>query len=639
MQIYLRHIQTLFFRIVLLLLMLQLSRIYFLASNFSIFSETSFLDIIWAIFVGFRFDLVSISIYNSLFIVLSILPFSFISKAFYQKILKYLFVFVNSILILANLLDSEYFKFTRKRSTFDVFDLLKTDDFNKMSLNYMTDYWYVFVLSILFSVLLWLFYPNIKTTKWSNLSRSSVLKQIGIILLIFSLTYGIMRGIDHKPITITTAAEWARVETVPLVLNTSFTIINTINKKGIQEFNTYTKEELSDLFSPIKQYEHSDFKRKNIVILIVESMGKEYSGLNNPKSEGYTPFLDSLSRESLRFRYSFANGKRSIQALPSIFNSFPSLTDQSYISSPYSANKTEGLAYLLKEEGYYSSFMHGGANGTMYFDKFCFISGFDDYYGMNEYPNSEDYDGNWGIFDEPYLQYAVDKISEFQQPFLNAIFTLSSHHPYTIPDQHKDKFPKGTSEIHESIGYADYALKKFFDKAKTTDWYDNTLFVITADHTSISNSKYFQRNQGVYAVPILFFNPNDSLLKSEKSILAQHIDIMPSILDYLQYNKEFYAFGNSLFRTNNNRFIINQLNDNFFFNNSDLFAISVQDSILYAYSVPTDSNLVRNIIKRKAVQNKYDKEILPFFKAIRQTYNNDLIRNRTFKGAAYYSNK
>ncbi len=639
MKVYFDYIKTLSYRLLLLVAILQATRLYFFISNYSKFSDTSFGKILWAFIVGIRFDLVSIGIYNSLFILLSILPIAIITQKIYQSLLKTIFIIVNALLIFTNLLDSEYFKFTQKRSTFDVFDVIKSDDFKNMAGGYLLDYWLIFLIGLFFTFILIKFYPKVNSHKWEATSIKVRIKQLALFTLIIGASYGTIRGTDLKPITITSAAKFASPQTISLVLNTPFTIINTVNKKSVSKKNYFTNDEIKQIFSPIKHFKKPPFKPMNVVILILESFGKEYSHLNNPSSPGYTPFLDSLSQQGLRFRYSFANGKRSMEALPSIFNSTPSLMDKAYAASPYAANKTEGLAYILKKEGYYTSFMHGGANGTMYFDKFCYMSGFEDYYGMNEYPNSKDYDGNWGIFDEPYLQYVVKKMSGFKQPFFNSVFTLSSHHPYTIPKKYKNVFSKGTSVIHESIGYTDHALKEFFESAQKEDWYNNTLFIISADHTSISEQTYFQKSLGAYAIPIIFFQAKDSLLKGESLELMQQIDIMPSVLDYLHYNKPFYAIGNSAFDSTANRFIINHINDRYYFIHDNLYTANIEDSVYYIYNYPKDSLLKKNLARNKTVYQRYQEKSDSLFKAVLQTFNNDLIYNRSYPSSSYYSDK
>lgn len=145
----------------------------------------------------------------------------------------------------------------------------------------------------------------------------------------------------------------------------------------------------------------------------------------------------------------------------------------------------------------------------MNFDGFTNHVGFEKYYGKNEYNNNKDYDGNWGIFDEPFLQYLGKQLTKTQQPFLASVFTLSSHHPYTIPAQHMNRFPKGTMIVHETVGYTDYAVRRFFEYAKQQPWFENTLFVITADHSALTETKEFKTALGLYRIPVIFYSPKN----------------------------------------------------------------------------------------------------------------------------------
>jgi phosphoglycerol transferase MdoB-like AlkP superfamily enzyme len=186
----------------------------------------------------------------------------------------------------------------------------------------------------------------------------------------------------------------------------------------------------------------------------------------------------------------------------------------------------------------------------MNFESFAGQAGIETFYDRDDYPYpNEHYDGTWGISDHYMLNHSVELLSEYQKPFLTGIFTLSSHHPYTIPETYQNRFPKGTLPIHESLGYADESVKQFFENASKTDWYENTLFVITADHTSLSEHSRFQSKLGSLSIPVILFHPNDTLLLGRKSEVTQQIDIMPTILDLLGYGKPFFAFGKSAFDT------------------------------------------------------------------------------------------
>jgi len=554
-----------------------------------------------------------------------------IQQKWYQVALKSLFLFANLPLLLVNLADSVYFKYTQRRSTYDIIDSVMADDFRSMLGAYLRDYWYIDIAVLGLFLLVWKFYPRIEIKTWSTPKITTIGIQWLSVLFIIALTAGIIRGLDHRPIAITSASKHVHPQAVSLALNTPFTIIKTINKEGLALLQYYKEDEITKYFSPIKQYQSKPFNRLNVVVIILESFGKEYSHLHNPQSPGYTPFLDSLSQKGLYFRYSFANGKRSMEALPSIFNSSPSLNERPYITSQYSQNKTEGLAEILRQNGYYTAFMHGGANGTMDFDKFCFMSGFDDYFGRDQYPKDKDYDGHWGIYDEPYLNYCVQTINQFKQPFLTGIFTLSSHHPYNVPLKYKNKFPKGTLEIHESIGYTDYALRQFFLLAQKESWYNNTLFVITADHTSISETFYYQREFGAYAVPIIFYHPSHPNIAQHDTIsLTQQIDIMPSVLHYLGYSKPFYAIGQSVFDSTRVPFVINFSNQNYWLSQGEYSCSFSGESLNSIYKFRSDSTLKKDQHLNPEAIKIWNKELFPHLKAVIQTYNNDIIHNRTF---------
>src|SRR5690606_31160388 len=152
------------------------------------------------------------------------------------------------------------------------------------------------------------------------------------------------------------------------------------------------------------------------------------------------------------------------ESLPSLLCGLPSLLAEPISKSIYSGNKFTCFPKILKDEGYTNYFFHAGARGTMGFDAYALANGFESYFARENY-GTTDFDGTWGVFDLPYLHYVANKLNETKEPFLAGIFTLSSHQPYSIPDEFKDKFPKGTLEIHESIGYADFALRKFFETA------------------------------------------------------------------------------------------------------------------------------------------------------------------------------
>jgi len=428
-------------------------------------------------------------------------------------------------------------------------------------------------------------------------------------------------GFQLIPIGIIDAGNFVKPPYIPLVLNTPFCIIKSGELYTLDEKKYMSEEEANALVNPIKKYAYpdADFKKLNVVVIIVESLSKEYTKLGKRKS--YTPFLDSLMDKSFVYTNAFSNGKRSIEGIPAIVASIPSFQSD-YISTVYSNDKIMSLASVLKTKGYTSSFFHGGTNGTMNFNGFCATAGYDKYFGRNEYNNEKDYDGNWGIWDEPFLQRMAKELDEQTQPFLSTVFTLSSHHPFIVPEPYKNKFPEGKLPINKCISYADYSLKQFFNTAQKSKWFANTLFVITADHTGNSEDVLYGNSYGNYQIPLFFYLPGNSL-KGYDTIVAQQADIMPTTLAMLKYNQPFFAFGNNLMDStqNKNRFAVNYYNNVYQYFSNDEMSQFNGEKLLGLYNYRTDSTLAVNIIKERKVS---DEKI----KAFIQQYNNRVIHNR-----------
>lgn len=622
--LYLQQLFVLLKRLVIVFLIYQFCRLLFYLANLSYFRSAGFFDVLMDCFFGLRTDAFSIVVSNSLFILLSLMPFNFFWSRPYQLILKWLYGIGNSVFIAVNCIDIGYFPFIRKRSSADLLKQMGgQSDMLSLIPRFVLDFWWTLLFFILLVWLMFRFYKRIKLPPKQAYTLSKPLQWL-FIVLIFIVSSGlaviaVRGGLQRVPITIVDAGAATKSEEVPIVLNTPFTIIKSMEDKSLEEYNFYPQEELRSIYDPQRHYKDLVFKKQNVVVLILESFAKEYTKLGR---KSYTPFLDSLMDVSLVCNNAFSNGSKSIEGIPAILSSLPSLMENPFINSLYSLNDQTSLATILTAEGYQTAFFHGGINGTMNFDAWASLAGYGAYYGRNEYGNDEDFDNFWGIWDEPFLKYSVKKMTEFKQPFHSAIFTLSSHHPYKVPEKYKNKFPKGDLENSESIGYADYSLRLFFQAAKKTDWYKNTLFVLTADHGSLSVDKFFSNVVGNQTIPILFFRPDNSMKGIHSRVFSQ-IDILPSVLQLLGYNKPFFSFGESLLEKPGN---------DYFYASATHYLFG--DSMVYCFNVPklsqvlkytTDSTLTTN------VSNYYpslDTLNTRGFKAFIQTYNYTLLHNK-----------
>ncbi|MFZ4740113.1 MAG: LTA synthase family protein [Bacteroidales bacterium] len=618
--------------VLILIFLFTISRIVFYTANLQLFKEISFPDFFKIFAGGIRFDIASIFMVNFAYILLQLIPLKLRFKNWYQKTLQILFYTTNSIALISNFIDVVYFRFTLKRTTSDIFNFLSVGgDFKKLIPQFIADFWYIPLICIVF-IIAFIRLSNIIKVKDIVASKLKYyLSQIIIfIITMIILVIGIRGGLQLKPLEIINASKYAENKNVPLVLNTPFTIIKTIGLPALNNkvyFNN--TNDLNKIYNPVcvvnTEDSVHDFRKLNVVIIILESFSQEHIGaLNNNKGyAGFTPFLDSLIKKSVYVK-GFANGKRSIEGIPAILAGIPTLMNEAYITSMYAGNKINSLASLLKSKGYNTSFFHGGSNGTMGFEAFTKIAGFDTYYGRDQYNNENDYDGKWGIWDEAFLQNYAKQLNTIPQPFLSSIFTLSSHHPYKVPEKYKGKFKKGNLKIQESIMYADYSLKKFFETSCKMPWYDSTLFVITADHTSEAYLDYYQNNIGMYAVPIIFFMPNTKLNLNCNQI-GQQIDIMPSVLDILQFDKPYFSFGNSVFDIRKTHFNISYLNGEYQLIKDNFVLKFDGENSLSMYNIKNDSLLKHNLINKEVSQRK---EMEIFIKAIIQQYNNRLINNK-----------
>lgn len=556
------EIPSLLWNLLLAMLAYMACRFIYWAENYSTFSGISFGQWREILMGGVKFDLSAVLYTNILLIVLLSIPCHWKSKMS-PFIGKILFLIFNGLGIVMNLMDAVYFNFTGRRTTASVFqEFAGEDNLASIFLTEIFRHWYLVLAAIALIYALYKLY-KVPEYKEVELKYYYPIRTLLFVLVIFLTINGMRGGFGTavRPITISNANQYiSQPSQAALVLNTPFSVIRTFGKKPFVTPSYFPQETLEQLYTPVHYPTDTlAFQAKNVVVLIVESFGKEYIGSLNSSLEpggyeGYTPFADSLVRRSLTFRYSYSNGRKSIDGMPSILSGIPMFVEPFFLT-PASLNTVSGLAGELSKKGYYTAFFHGAQNGSMGFQAFARSSGFQDYYGRTEYNEDtrfhgdEDFDGTWAIWDEPFLQFYAQKMSDFKQPFMTAVFTASSHHPFVVPEQYKDTFPEGPLIIHKCIRYTDHSLRKFFEFASKQPWYQNTLFVLTADHSNLTDHTYYQTDLGRFSVPILFFDPSGETTTGIQDAIAQQIDIMPTLLGMLHYDQPYVSFGCDLLHT------------------------------------------------------------------------------------------
>ena len=460
-------------------------------------------------------------------------------------------------MLAANVAEMPYYRWTFRRMTWDIFSYMGTNfdgAWGTLLWQFVRDFWPYFLL--FFALLLLLLWVSGRV-RWKPMSDAPApwWQRATAIVLAVGIDVVLVRGgivTQSKPLRVVDAGRYASGTNAALVVNTPFSIVRTMGHANALRRLHYFEDErhLEAVYTPVHLPRHlaagAPLRGRNVVLVILESFGEEYL------LAGYTPFLDSLAHCGT-YLHGLANGKRSIESLPSLLCGIPSLMEEAFITSPYAQDRVCALPSLLRQAGYATAFYHGAYNGSMNFDSYAAGIGVERYYGMDEYNEQEarpgDYDGTWGIFDEPFLQYAARSLCGTPQPFFAAIYTISSHHPYTVPTQYAGRFPKGPVPILESVGYADHALRRFFAAAAQMPWYANTLFVITADHAAQPMAARYRTGMGQFAVPFVFFCPGGGLPALDTARHMQHADLLPTLVDLLGVPDTTVAFGCSLFDT------------------------------------------------------------------------------------------
>ncbi|MCB0349324.1 MAG: sulfatase-like hydrolase/transferase [Bdellovibrionales bacterium] len=609
--------------IAVMMLLYSLARLAFYLINHKLFINNTTSDVALAFIYGLRIDLSTVLILSAPYILLLLAPLDFVYKSFYQKIVASVFIICQLPIFILNIADIEYYNFTGARMTTGL-GAQKSEIINQFS-QFIVNYWHITLLCILSAVVLVRLYKKLPTSN-KPIPKGALKYTIISFVLLSIVAIGIRGGMQKKVLQPSYAFTVASGHLAILTLNSSFTLLKSSNKDLILPVSYYPEwSEVYNKITPPQYGTHRHSNKQNVVVILLESFATEFWGIAN-NGEGYTPFLDSLAKDGLFFRNNFANGRKSIEAVPAIVFGLPSLMDHPLAKSKFQFNTWHGIGEQLSNSGYHTSFFHAAENGSMYFDAVAALAGFNEFYPLERYPKPEDTDGYWGIYDEPFLQYMIKEIDTFKKPFFSMVFTLSSHQPYPIPEQYKNKFKKGPTALHESIGYTDYALEQFFNEAKKHDWYKDTLFIITGDHTQMSPSVDYATMLGRYMVPLLIYHPSQKLSANTNKVV-QHSDILPTILDYLNVPQpQTTLFGRSIWQNDDGTAI---------FQNNGIYHLVKKSYALeydsnkntYDYYTYTDPNKITKAENlSKVTKDELKNELTAFI----QYFNNGLIQNKLY---------
>lgn len=630
----------LLWRIAIAILIYTLCRITFYFYNRDLLAVESLSEMLRIMRGGLRFDTAGIFYVNMLVILLHIIPWRLRERASYQRVIAWAYWLCNLPALAANMADIAYYRFTLRRTAMAVFEEFGNENPFQFA-RFVIDYWPITLATLVFATLWFYLYKLINFTPRPCPLRSIAYYSSQALLFVFSVFIVIVgiRGfelVNGHPMNMSTATLYtSKPAQAALVQNTPYSLIRTIGKPGLVERSYFSPEEAREHFDAIRVARSEapyfgQFKGKNIVIIIWEGFSREWVASLNTELEGYkgyTPFIDSLITTGGAFcgAEGFAGGSVSMDAMPSILASIPK-PNVSFVSSPYSNNKIGSIAIELKKEGYYSAFFHNAANGSMSFDALANQLGYDSYWGMNEYGNKDDWDGNWGIWDEEFLQFMVKRLSTFKEPFLATEFTISSHHPWLIPKRYESVLPEGQIPMQRAVAYTDMSLRRFFEEAKKQSWYHNTLFVITADHSVTGYREEYKNSLGLFRVPIIFFDPSGTIAGGiDRETTMQQADIFPTLMGLLGIDRPIISYGNNIFDPESDHFAVSNIGGAYQLIWQGYALQYDGEHVTGLYHKDTDPTLKHNL---KDTEPEVIQRLLPKLQAYIQDFSARMIHNR-----------
>lgn len=292
--------------------------------------------------------------------------------------------------------------------------------------------------------------------------------------------------------------------------------------------------------------------KPNVVILMLESWGalhidamREQMGL---PALGVTPNFDALAKQGRLYTRFYANGQRSIQGAEAILASLPTFPGMPFLGEGLEQNRQSFMGEIARAQGYDTYFLQSSDRGSLRFDAIAARAGFTTYRGAQDIPELHEHPkppSTWGTWDHNTFQEAHRLFAAAKKPFLGFVFTSTTHVPWIVPDPRWHKYPGNTDRdaFLNSLFYADWALGQFIAAAKKAGYFDNTLFVITADHAN-EFVEHIDHVPNLFHIPLLIVGPGIKSGIDER--FGSQYDILPTLADLGGWATAYAGLGRSL---------------------------------------------------------------------------------------------
>ncbi|MDH4133796.1 MAG: LTA synthase family protein, partial [Gammaproteobacteria bacterium] len=374
-------------------------------------------------------------------------------------------------------------------------------------------------------------------------------------------------GLGNKPLDVVDAFVEARPAAAYLSLNGPFAMSRAlVNAKRIKtdffEWKEAVARTREQLLAPGERWLNDDYpllrardagsvRKPNVVVLMLESWDAQHIDVSRAhmglKPYGVTPNFDALARHGMLFTRFYANGERSMDGLAALIAGYPTLPGTAYIGMGMEQNRLAYLGHMAKQEGYETVFLQSSKRRSFYVDSIAAMAGFDTYLGSEDIPASghSTLVTERGAWDHDTFQQAAKLFASAKKPFTGFIFTASTHLPFQSPGKRWEKFPPDSLENRflNSLHYADWALGEFIATAKRDGWYDNTIFVLTADHVSGFAGRADDA-PSLHHVPLLIVAPG--LKPGTSRRIGAQVDVIPTLAQLGGWRTPHAGLGHSL---------------------------------------------------------------------------------------------
>ncbi|VAY86281.1 Phosphoglycerol transferase I [hydrothermal vent metagenome] len=551
------------------------------------FSSLNSIETLQSFWMGLRVDLISVTTSTSILVLFLILPFRFSNNEYYQNIFAYLWYVVLIVIVFVILADMVYFDFVHRHVGSEIKVMGDEAD---MFVGMLLEYKIMLVLYAFFCVVIFFLFRRAIKIKL-EVKKQSMAWRIGIFFIVFILLFLSIRGkIQGKPFSISDAFSVNKTASGNLALNGFYTLYRTISKNKKKQYRFYddaTTIEVSQSLLKSSRFEFLDqkypllrslvksetkSKKHNVVIIMLESWSSKYVDSFGSNNLGVTKNFDKIASKGLSFSNFYANGQRSIEGITALLTGIPVLKNFSFLGSGLELSNLSYLGTIAKENGYSTIAMQSSKRGSFNVDSITKLAGFDSYYGAEDMPlvGDEDKDKKprFGTWDGNMYTLLHQKLSNQKEPFVSFAFTSTTHTPFISPGKQWERYKHNNTNLFgylNTLKYADDKLGEFMEKVKNEPWFDNTIFIFMADHTigfgndsemfKGTNIKIKNRELEEMKIPLVIYAPKIFKPAIIDSVGSQ-ADIIPTLIDILNWKGNFATLSNSLISPSSNSFAL-----------------------------------------------------------------------------------